>query len=93
MLLGALGVSLAILVETMLRPGARHGRGRTDFGAGLAAFAAGWLGVEILESVTPLAWSDAVQAIHFTVLLGFAMWVNFRLLRVLRESAASNGTK
>lgn len=84
--LASLGASLAIFLALTVRGPAKRAAGAVDFGTAFSAFLAGWMATELLESLAPAAWSDAVGVLHFAVLASLAVWMNLRWRWSLRRA-------
>ncbi len=60
---------------------------RRDFTLWVWAFMAGWLGAEILDLLSPASLETAVEAVHFTVVLLFALFLTVRWSWALRGAS------
>ena len=77
----------AVLAVFVFRLGTwrRRKEGRVlDFGIVFSVFIAGWVATEILAIALPKEWSGASDALHLTVALGLAIWINVRWRWALR---------
>ncbi|MCJ2531401.1 MAG: hypothetical protein LN413_03670 [Candidatus Thermoplasmatota archaeon] len=77
------------LVVFLVRLTLTVGRGRrtpVEFGVGFAAFIALWMGSELLSVFIPGAFAEAEAIIHFSVMAGFAVWMNLRWRWALRAA-------
>ncbi|MFQ6012408.1 MAG: hypothetical protein ACE5LS_02015 [Thermoplasmata archaeon] len=86
LVLGLLGLSLALFLLRRGRGEVRGGERALGFGIGFSAFLSAWILTELLGMLAPPAWAEASDGVHFSVLLGFAIWLNVRWGWALRHA-------
>ena len=85
----SLACVLAIFVSRLATPRRRREGRVLDFGTVFSIFIAGWVTTELLALTLPKEWTVASDALHLTVALGFAIWINIRWRWALRLARGS----
>ncbi len=85
----SLACVLAVFVSRLATPRRRKEGRVLDFGTAFSVFIAGWVTTELLAITLPEEWSVASDALHLTVALGFAIWINVRWRWALRVARGS----
>lgn len=80
-----LATSLVIFLVRLVLTVGRKRRAAIEFGIGFSIFLVLWMGSELLP-LAPRAFPEAEEIIHFSIMAGFAAWMNLRWRWALRAA-------
>ncbi|MEE9593146.1 MAG: hypothetical protein V3W28_06175 [Thermoplasmata archaeon] len=81
-----LATSLVIFLARLVLTVGRRRRTTIEFGVGFSIFLVLWMGSELLPFFVPNAVVEVEEIIHFSVMAGFAVWMNLRWRWALRAA-------
>ncbi|MFQ5919889.1 MAG: hypothetical protein ACE5I4_07595 [Thermoplasmata archaeon] len=70
--------SIAIFLARLVLTAGGKRRATIEFGVGFTVFLVLWLGSELLSLLAPNVFGEVEEIIHFSVMAGFAVWMNLR---------------
>lgn len=73
-----LATSIVIFLARLVLTVGRRRRATIEFGVGFSIFLVLWMGSEMLSVLAPSAFGEVEEIIHFSVMAGFAVWMNLR---------------